>query len=294
MTYLMDEIASQPEVWSTAIDLATRVTLPVPGERTAVIGCGSSLNVARAYAWLREAAGHGLTDAYPASELSFGRWAAREYGHAVLISRTGTTTEVLDVLKEIPAHVITTSLTADPGASLARETSNVVLLDFADERSVVSSRFISSAIVLLRAHLGEDLSGLPEAAARELARPLPPELAERTEFTFLGRGWAAFVADEAALKLREASRTWAESYPAMEYRHGPISVSDAGTVVWGIGEVPASLAADAARTGATVIASGGDPLSDLIGAQRLAVMLAARKGIDPDQPRALSRSVILA
>jgi fructoselysine-6-P-deglycase FrlB-like protein len=290
MSYLMDEIASQPEVWSTAIDLAATAALPEPGETVAVIGCGSSLNVARCYARLREAAGHGQTDAYPASELT----ATRQYDHMVFISRTGTTTEVLEALREIPGNVITTSLTADPTASLARETRNVVLLDFADERSVVSSRFITSAIVLVRAYLGEDLDGLTEAAAAAVARPLPPELAVQTEFSFLGRGWAAFVADEAALKLREASRSWAESYPAMEYRHGPISVSDQNTVVWGIGEVPESLVADAARTGATVIAEGGDPLVALIGAQRLAVMLAARKGIDPDQPRALSRSVILA
>jgi fructoselysine-6-P-deglycase FrlB-like protein len=80
----------------------------------------------------------------------------------------------------------------------------------------------------------------------------------------------------------------------MEYRHGPISVSDPGTVTWAIGEIPDALAADAARTGATVINQGGDPLAALIGAQRMAVMLAARKGIDPDQPRSLSRSVILA
>ena len=135
---------------------------------------------------------------------------------------------------------------------------------------------------------------LPEAAARELARPLPPGLAERTEFTFLGRAWAAAVADEAALKLREASRTWAESYPAMEYRHGPISVSDENTVVWALGDVPPGLLADACRTGALVIASDADPLAGLVGAQRLAAVLAERKGIDPDQPRALSRSVILA
>jgi fructoselysine-6-P-deglycase FrlB-like protein len=290
MSYLMDEIASQPQCWSTAIDLAPRAALPARGERVAAIGCGSSLNVARAYARLREAAGHGETDAYPASELT----ATRRYDHMVFISRTGTTTEVLAALREIPPGVITTSLTADSNAALANETRNVVLLDFADERSVVSSRFISSAIVLLRAHLGENLSALANEGASALTQPLPPELAERAEFTFLGRGWASYVADEAALKLREASRTWAESYPAMEYRHGPISVSDQHTVVWGIGEVPADLVADAARTGATVLAPGGDPLAGLIGAQRLAVMLAARKGIDPDQPRALSRSVILA
>jgi fructoselysine-6-P-deglycase FrlB-like protein len=79
----------------------------------------------------------------------------------------------------------------------------------------------------------------------------------------------------------------------MEYRHGPISVSDETTVVWALGQVPPSLLADARRTGAMVIASDADPLVALTSAQRLAVELADRNGIDPDQPRALSRSVIL-
>jgi fructoselysine-6-P-deglycase FrlB-like protein len=218
----------------------------------------------------------------------------RRYDRQVFISRTGTTTEVLDALRRAPRDVKTIAVTADPRAPLAREADQVVWLDFTTERSVVSSRFITSSLVLLRAHLGEDVRGLPGQAVRELARPLPAGLAERSEFTFLAQGWAVAVADEAALKLREASRTWAESYPAMEYRHGPISVSDENTVVWALGEVPSDLLADAGRTGATVIASAGDPLAGLIGAQRLSVLLAERKGIDPDQPRALARSVILA
>ena len=300
MSYLSDEIASQPGCWSKAIEAATSAAsaLPRPGERVAAVGCGSSLNVARCYAALREAAGQGESDAYPASEMP----ATRRYDRLVFISRTGTTTEVLDALRRAPRDMPTTAVTADPGAPLAAEARDVVLLDFADEHSVVSSRFITSSIVLLRAHLtagagaelGTDVRALPDVAAREVARPLPAELAERAEFTFLGRGWAVAVADEAALKLREASRTWAESYPAMEYRHGPISVSDENTVVWTLGDVPADLLADARRTGATVITSDAEPLAGLIGAQRLAAMLAERKGIDPDQPRALSRSVILA
>ena len=304
MNYLTEEIADQPECWSKAIEMAgpAAAALPGPGERVAAIGCGSSLNVARCYALLREAAGQGETDAFPASEVP----ATRRYDRLVYISRTGTTTEVLDALRRAPRDVPATAVTAEPDAPLAREAHDMVLLDFANERSVVSSRFITSAIVLLRAHLGvaagasheagprADVRALPDLAARELGRPLPPGLTERAEFTFLGRGWAAAVADEAALKLREASRTWAESYPAMEYRHGPISVSDENTVVWALGEVPADLLADARRTGATVINSDADPLAGLIGAQRLAAELAERKGIDPDQPRALSRSVILA
>jgi len=304
VNYLTEEIADQPECWSKAIEMAgpAAAALPGPGERVAAIGCGSSLNVARCYALLREAAGQGETDAFPASEVP----ATRRYDRLVYISRTGTTTEVLDALRRAPRDVPATAVTAEPDAPLAREAHDMVLLDFANERSVVSSRFITSAIVLLRAHLGvaagasheagprADVRALPDLAARELGRPLPPGLTERAEFTFLGRGWAAAVADEAALKLREASRTWAESYPAMEYRHGPISVSDENTVVWALGEVPADLLADARRTGAAVISSDADPLAGLIGAQRLAAELAERKGIDPDQPRALSRSVILA
>jgi fructoselysine-6-P-deglycase FrlB-like protein len=290
MTHLEDEIFSQPASWATAIASAVGAPLPLPGERVAVLGCGSSLNVSRAYARLREQAGHGLTDAYPASEFT----GTRTYDHMVFISRTGTTSEVLAALRQAPAGVTTTAITAEPSAPLAQETDSVVLLDYADERSVVSSQFISTAIVIARAHLGEDVSALPAAAAAALARPLPDDLTDRAEFTFLGAGWAAFVADEAALKLREASQTWAESYPALEFRHGPISVADTSTVVWAIGPIPESLTADAGRTGATVIADHADPLVSLTGAQRLAVALAARKSINPDQPRSLTRSVILA
>jgi fructoselysine-6-P-deglycase FrlB-like protein len=290
MTHLEDEIFSQPASWATAIASAAGAPLPLPGERVAVLGCGSSLNVSRAYARLREQAGHGLTDAYPASEFT----GTRTYDHMVFISRTGTTSEVLAALRQAPAGVTTTAITAESSAPLAQETDSVVLLDYADERSVVSSQFISTAIVIARAHLGEDVSALPAAAAAALARPLPDDLTDRAEFTFLGAGWAAFVADEAALKLREASQTWAESYPALEFRHGPISVADTSTVVWAMGPIPESLTADAARTGATVIADHADPLVSLTGAQRLAVALAARKSINPDQPRSLTRSVILA
>ena len=297
MSFLMDEIASQPGCWTQAIELAAAAGRRCPAAGRTGRGDRLRILAQRGPLLCGHARGRrpGETDAFPASEVR----ADRRYDRMLYISRTGTTTEVLEAIRHAPPGVVTTAVTADPSAPLAREAQQVVLLDFADERSVVSSRFITSAIVLLRAHLGASVPGaevasLPSQAVRELAHPLPAGLAERTEFTFLGRGWAAAVADEAALKLREASRTWAESYPALEYRHGPISVSDPDTVVWALGHVPGELLADAGRTGATVIAPDADPLVGLIGAQRLAVALAERKGIDPDQPRALSRSVILA
>lgn len=116
---------------------------------------------------------------------------------------------------------------------------------------------------------------------------------ERTQFTFLGTGWTVGLANEAALKLREAALAWAESYPGMEYRHGPISVSDERSVVWALGTPPRGLADEVGRTGAMWVESARDPLAEVIRVQRLAVALAARDGVDPDYPRNLTRSIIL-
>jgi fructoselysine-6-P-deglycase FrlB-like protein len=283
------EIASQPQAWRSALRLvgAGVPGLPRPGERVAVVGCGTSLNAAVAYARLREAAGQGETDAWPASEFP----TARRYDRVLAISRTGTTTEVLLALRALPAGVPTTALTAVPGSPLAALAGTVVPLDFADERSVVQTRFPTALLVLLRASLGEDVSGLPALAEGAVGAALPA--GEFRQYTFLGTGWAAGIAAEAALKAREAAGAWAEAYPAMEYRHGPISVADERTLVWFFGVPPAGLVEEVRHTGASVEAAPADPLVDLVRAQRLAVRLAGARGLDPDRPRHLARSIIL-
>ncbi|PBO16136.1 sugar isomerase, partial [Streptomyces albidoflavus] len=115
------------------------------------------------------------------------------------------------------------------------------------------------------------------------------------QWTFLGRGWAYGLAQEAALKMREAAGAWTESYPAMEYRHGPIAITAPGRVTWLFGEAPAGLADDVHRVGGHFEHHPTtDPLADLIRAQRLAVALAETQGHNPDRPRNLTRSVVLA
>ncbi|MGH3986871.1 MAG: sugar isomerase, partial [Pseudonocardiaceae bacterium] len=73
--FVHDEIMSQPECWSRAVDVGTqsRDLLPRDGERVAIVGCGTSWFMAQAYASLRESAGHGETDAFAASEMPRGR-----------------------------------------------------------------------------------------------------------------------------------------------------------------------------------------------------------------------------
>lgn len=254
------------------------------------MGCGTSCFMARSAAALRESAGHGETDAFAASEFPYGR----RYDRVVVLTRSGTTTEILDLLARLRGRTRTTAITADPDTPVTTAADHVIVLDRADERSVVQTRFATTALTLLRARVGLHTDAVVEDARTALAEPLPQGLLECGQFTFLGRGWTAGLADEAALKMREASLSWTEAYPAMEYRHGPISVSTRGTAVWMFGKAPRGLADEVRATGALWIEGTLDPLAELVRAQRLAVALAAARGLDPDRPRHLTRSVILA
>jgi len=295
MTYVEDELNSQPECWTRAAAEATAYAhaLPAAGERVAIVGCGTSYFMAQAVAALREGSGQGETDAFAASEFPYGR----PYDRVVALTRSGTTTEVLELLGRLrdgtPTRTRTTAITADPRTPVMEAADDVVVLGYADERSVVQTRFATTALTLLRAHLGLHDETVLDDCRTALSTPLPEGLIECTQFTFLGRGWTVGLANEAGLKMREASLSWTEAYPAMEYRHGPISVTTRSTATWMFGEAPEGLAQQVRDTGALWVAGVLDPLAELVRAQRLAVAVAAARGLDPDRPRHLTRSVIL-
>lgn len=290
--HVLAEIASQPGCWQRAIDLLPSVaaTLPQPGQRVAVVGCGTSWFIAQSYAAAREQAGLGETDAFAASEYPAGR----HYDLVLAITRSGTTTEVLELLDSLPDDQRTSIIVGDPTSPGATAADGAVLLDFADEQSVVQTRFATTALVLLRASLGEDLSALLDDGRAALDADLPEGWEGKQQFTYLGHGASVGLAHEAALKMREAAIAWAESYPAYDYRHGPIAVAEEHTLVWIFGSEPDGLTAQIESTGASVAhLPGVDPLAELVRAQRLAVELALHRGYNPDQPRHLTRSIIL-
>jgi fructoselysine-6-P-deglycase FrlB-like protein len=290
MSSIAQELASQPSCWTAAAELEAQIAdvLPASDERVLAVGCGTSLHMATSYAAAREAVRQGETHAYPASEAP----GARTYDRVVAISRSGTTTEVVRFLETRIEP--TTAIVGVEGTPVADQATAVVSLAFADERSVVQTRFATSALALLRAHLGQDLGAAIADGERALAEPLTIDPTAFDHFVFLGRGWTVGLANEAALKVREASASFSESYPAMEYRHGPISVAGPRSLVWTLGDVEPGLVEDVRRTGATVVVGALDPMAELVRIQRMAVTLAEAKGLDPDRPRNLTRSVMLA
>lgn len=289
-THAENEILSQPQIWEQTIAFQPSVShlLPRKGERVAFVGCGTSWFMSMSVAALRESSGQGESDAFTASEFPYNR----KYDRVVAISRSGTTTEVVDLLARL-TETPTSIITAVAGSPVTKHADETILLDFADEESVLQTRYATAVLALMRTHFGENINHLPDQCRDVLKLALHDKLLSAEQISFLGTGWTVGLAQEAALKTRESAQFWAEAYPAMDYRHGPISIAQPGRAVWIFGKSPVGLEANIAQSGAHLESSELDPMVHLVLAQRVAVAISRGRGLDTDNPRGLARSIVL-
>jgi fructoselysine-6-P-deglycase FrlB-like protein len=292
MTHFSTELASQPSVWrqAQAFTDVLRSKLPKDGARVGILGCGTSLYVAQAVAIYRERRGAGETDAFPGSEVPTGR----PWDDVIAISRSGTTTEIIDAVRALPDATGVLGIIAEAGSPLGDLITAELDLPFADEQSVVQTRFATTVLTLLLGAYGWDVEASAQRAERYLTEPLPDWANDIQQFVFLGRGVGAALANEAALKFREILMTWSEAYATMEYRHGPISAINERSLVWILDAEEPSIDDQIRATGARVVRGEGDPLAELVRIHRFADGLTELRGINPDQPPHISRSVVLA
>ena len=285
------ELTSQPEIWTQALALPAEQLglLPQQGEKVIVIGCGTSYYVGDSYAYLRNDAGLGRTRAAIPTELTW----IDDDEHIVVISRSGTTADVVEVVERYKDTHRITAILGDVETPLGELCDRIVHLGFADETSIVQTRFATTGLTTLRASIGLVPDTLVADARTALELPLPADPAKVKQVVFLGHRWTVGLSHEAALKLRESAGTWTEAYPVWEYQHGPISCAGPDSLVWVLGEVPEVVAADVRSTGATVYSNELDPQANLVLAHRLALALAREAGRNPDTPPFLNRSVLI-
>jgi len=244
-------------------------------------GCGTSLYIAQSYVMLREARGQGEGDAFTASEIP-GR---RQYDCAVAISRSGTTKEVVQALEGLSPRTDTLAVYGVRETPVPRLAAKGISLDFAVEKTRLQVKFPATALALLRASLGEDLDPVVRDAEQALTMPLPIDPTRFEHFVFLGTGWTAGLANEAALGVEEVAEVWVEAFTGTEYRHGPLRAATTRSVVWGLGPVPDDVLRNAAHRGATVVHNDLDPMAQLVLIERTAVALAQTRGLDPDSTK---------
>ncbi|GAC1515987.1 MAG: glutamine--fructose-6-phosphate transaminase (isomerizing) [Gemmatimonadaceae bacterium] len=184
------------------------------------------------------------------------------------------------------------------------------LKDLSAERG----RAIAQAMTELPAQVQQILDRAPEIER------LADQFKDATNFLYLGRGFNFPVALEGALKLKEISYIHAEGYPAAEMKHGPIALIDANMPVVFIAphdavfdKVVSNIHEVKARGGRVIaITSRAEPqlegkadyefripetmdmLNPILAAvplQLLAYYIAAKRGLNVDQPRNLAKSV---
>jgi glutamine---fructose-6-phosphate transaminase (isomerizing) len=251
------EVLSQPDIWIETArrfeargQLAKLAELFFPREPWLFVACGSSYYLARTVAAQWTKLLHIRCTATPASELLFApqdtlaRAGAKQ---AVLISRSGKTTEVLRAAQLLKANseMRTLGITCNGHSELAALCSATLTLPWADEKSMVMTRSFTSILLLLATlavnfsadrELAAAMDALPQKAAAWLstnADMIRAFGAKRSfsDFVFLGQGAHYWLAQEAALKLTEMSSSYAQAYHTLEFRHGPKSIASRETLI---------------------------------------------------------------
>ena len=327
------EIMSEPSVWaSTLRDLEehgryAEVLRPLqPADEWVFVGCGSSYYVAQAAAWSWTVVTGQRAKAVPASELLF--YPDQVLGNAkcqpVLISRSGHTTEMLMVADylEKQRNIRTLGISCATGQELEGRATATLLLPAADERSTVMTRSFSTMLLSMQA-----LKQMPGQAQRALER-LQPRIEkfgganEFADYVFMGQGPFFGIASEGQLKVTEMSCSYAQVFHTLEFRHGPKSIVSPKTLLTfflaestgtseqevleemkelgGVTLVITNRANDKVRQAADLLIELELDVPEVarlaphvLAAQLLGLYLGLKRGFDPDQPRHLSRVVVL-
>jgi glucosamine--fructose-6-phosphate aminotransferase (isomerizing) len=249
------EIDHQPKVWAETLTSFSNQkktlaeVLSGSGKQAwLVTGCGSTHYASLSGAALMRQSGI-VAWAHPASELVyFGDMLPQGDVNLLTISRSGTTTETLwavDCYRKRYPHGKVVSITTHPESPLAKASDLVLSADAAQELSVAQTCSFTSMFILSQCLAGllrgdEGLVNRLEKLSPALndlierSGDLPCQLGEDESlqrFFFLGGGPYYGLACEAMLKTKEMTRSWAEAFHPLEFRHGPMSVVDDHTLV---------------------------------------------------------------
>jgi glutamine---fructose-6-phosphate transaminase (isomerizing) len=257
--YTRQEIFSQPEAWTAALEMLTTGRQAIQDvdpahhyDQVLYTGCGSTYYLALAAASLTQDLSGRPSRAFPASELWLYPQSSYSSGKNLLVavSRSGETTETLraceSFLKAKRGDLLTLSCYGDmPLAKLG--TLNLVFPS-GQEQSVAQTRAFSTlylgtvALACLwarRLDLVDSLGRLPEVGRQVITKYalMAGELGQDStldRFYWLGSGPRQGLACELSLKMKEMSLTHSEPFHFMEFRHGPKSMVTPQALVIGL------------------------------------------------------------
>ena len=312
-------------------------------QRIQIVACGTSLHAGRVAAnWLSAIADLPCQVDY-ASEYRYRNPHVDKNSLLITISQSGETADTLAALSYAKEknYLGSVGICNVPTSSLARESDFVMFTNAGPEIGVASTKAFTTQLAalmlltlslaksrnlnpILRTRMVNGLRALPEVINETLELKdqiveIAPDIANKENALFLGRGIFYPIAKEGALKLKEISYIHAEAYPAGELKHGPLALIDdqmpviatapeseiAEKLISNLEEVKArggvlfvfadpSVTMDV-KNGALISMPKCDflltPIIYTIPLQILSYEVALLRGTDIDQPRNLAKSV---
>ncbi len=247
----------------------------------------------------------------------------------VAVSQSGETADVLEILergKAKGARII--AITNVESSSIARIADVHLPLRAGPEKAVASTKAATAQMALLYLLATADAGKITEgrqtllALAANVNDLLNPRYEEKVQIIaekivkapnlfIIGRNALYPMALESAIKIMEVSYVHAQGFAAGEMKHGPIALIEEGSpcLVLGGDEETLMNAMELKSRGARIIgvspkrseifdewlkvpeANGIQSIATIIPVQILAYKLAVLKGLDPDMPRNLAKSV---
>ncbi|SFC59274.1 glutamine--fructose-6-phosphate transaminase [Halobiforma haloterrestris] len=214
--------------------------------------------------------------AFLASEYDVGKIPIEEGTVVIGVTQSGETADTLTALREAnSAGATTVTVSNVVGSSASREADHVLYIRAGPEISVAATKTFASQQVALTL-LASAITGACDRDTLEALRSLPDHVqsvldqsrareiaaeyadAEMDAYFFIGRGYAAPVALEGALKLKEISYAHAEGFPAGELKHGPLALVTERTPVFAV--VTGDSRAETMRGNINEVASRGAPV----------------------------------
>lgn len=340
--FTREEILSQPTVWQKSLNSWRNLAIdayprPENYDQAVFIGCGSTYFLSRWAARTCEELTGVTCRAVPSSDLFLypDAWLTRG-GKTLLIasSRSAATTETIKAVTLFEEREAgdTVLVTCNPDRPLALQTKYTIGAPFGQERSVAQTRSFTSMMLGNALLIGGGATSEVSSSVRHSGDRLLSESRERMSgiahtlalqrFFFLGSGALYGLACECMLKMKEMSLSYSEAYHVMEFRHGPVAMVDASSLVIGLlGEAGVehemAVLRDMKGKGARIlaIAETAPPnyrsvIDDLIvlesglsklwrgvlympALQWLAYERAVKNGLDPDRPMNLDAVVVL-
>jgi len=323
------EIREQPDVWRSIAqsNKAEALARAIKDRDVVLLGSGSSLFISQLGALALRRRGI-RAHALAATEAPLDNVA---YRNAIVIacSQSGRSTDLLDALDILaPKELIALTNTAD--SILGRRANLTIDLGAGPEIAVPASKSVTStaAILLWAAGLmsgshsrtaetltetAEDVRGWLDGRDIETVQDAAQRIARRRSVVIVGAGYGVPVANECALKLKEASYIHAEGFSAGEFRHGSAAMLDPSCGIIGIVDdvsrnvvnrpLVEALQAESLRYTiggrigdipllGPVVGEAFNTLAWLVAAQVLALYVGRARYVESDAPRGLAKTMV--